>query len=177
MRFLANDGQFGLLVTPVENSGMSRFQLVVEGQLIGDTESSFAYGAFEEMANLPRFSDRRLGLLSEEPDTALSALLSEEELHDPATLSLAESLDRWLVQGYLYAERVLIVARPHDGGSPAEPVLVSIVNCSEYAVIVEMARLHWAHTDERFRSTHWRVMVGSGEDQGRVSTEIPNPND
>lgn len=168
MRFLANEGQFGLLVTPVIGSGESRFQLIVDGRLIGDAELTFAYGAFEEMKDLPRFSDKRLGLLSEDPNLVLSALLSEEGLHDPATLALAESLDHWLIQGYVYDRNAVMVARPYEDGSLVGPTLISVLRCAEYASIVEAARCHWARTDERLRSTLWRVQIGSADDEDRV---------
>jgi len=89
----------------------------------------------------------------------LSALLSEEELHDPATISLAESLDDWLIQGYVYEENVVMVARLYEDGSLVLPALISVVGCAEYASTVEMARCYWAQTDERFRSAHWRVKI------------------
>ena len=168
MRFLTSDGRFGLLVTPVVNSGQSRFQLVIGGRLIGGAEPSFAYGAFEEMGNLPRFSDKRLSLLSEDPDTVLAALLSEEELHDPATLSLSESLDNWLIQGYCYEGSVAMLARPYENGSLVGPTLISIVGCAEYASIVEIARSYWAQSDERFRSTLWRARTGSSDGESRA---------
>ncbi|WP_405587897.1 hypothetical protein [Streptomyces sp. NBC_01190] len=168
MRFLTNDGRFGLLVAPVVTSGESRFQLVVGGRLIGGADPSFAYGAFEEMGNLPRFSDKRLSLLSEDPDTVLAALLSEEELHDPATLSLSESLDHWLIQGYCYEGSVAMLARPYEDGSLAGPALISVIGCVEYASIVEMARCYWAQSDERFRSALWRVKIGSGDGEDRA---------
>jgi hypothetical protein len=75
--------------------------------LIGEDELSFAYGAFEEMGDLPRISDNRLNLPDENLDMAFPALLFEEELHDPATLSLVEGLDGWLVQGYVYERKVI----------------------------------------------------------------------
>ncbi|MFG1811060.1 hypothetical protein [Streptomyces sp. NPDC049040] len=165
MRFLTDDGRFGLLVTPVVASGESRVQLVIEGRLIGGAEPSFAYGAFEEMGNLPRFSDHRFSLFSKDPDNVLAALLSEEEFHDPATLSLSESFDHWLIQGYCYEGSVAMLARPYDDGSLVGATLISVVGCAEYAAIVEMARCYWAQGDARFQSTLWQVKFGSGDDE------------
>ncbi|MDX2853097.1 hypothetical protein PV342_32610 [Streptomyces sp. PA03-3a] len=168
MRFLTNDGRFGLLVDRVASSGESRFQLIIDGRLVGAADSGFAYGAFEELGDLPWFSDKRLSLLSEDPDVVLAVLLSEEELHDPATLSLTESLDRWLIQGYVYEGSVTMLARPYEGGSLVGPTLISVVRSAEFATIVEMARGYWAQGDERFRSTPWRVKFGSDDGEKRM---------
>ncbi|MFC5911583.1 hypothetical protein [Streptacidiphilus monticola] len=159
MKFLTNDGRFGLLVTRVTGSGVSRFQLIVAGRLIGNSELCFAYGAFEEMASLPRFSDERLRPPFEKQEAALSALVSEEKLHDPATLSLAESLDHWLVQGFMFEESAVMVARPYEDGTPAESALISIVGRREYADVVEMARHYWAQGDRRFLSESWQAKI------------------
>jgi hypothetical protein len=161
LRFLTTDSRFGILVTPVTSSGESQFQLIINGRLIGNAEPGFAYGAFEEMGHLPEFSDERFGLLLDDPSIVLAALLSEEELHDPATLSLVESLDHWLIQGYVYDGNVVVLARPYEGGSLVEPTLISVVRGEDYASIVGMARCYWAQNDERFRSPLWRVKIGS----------------
>ncbi|MEU4674508.1 hypothetical protein AB0F91_42765 [Amycolatopsis sp. NPDC023774] len=161
MRFSTNDGMFGLVVEPVSTSGQSRFQLIIEGQLVGDAYPNFAYGAFEELAHLPRFSDERLGRLVEDTGAVLELLRTEEELHDPATVSLAEAQDRWFVQRYIYQSNVVLIGREYVGSSLDESALISIVECVEYASIVEMARGFWARNDERFRSELWRVNIYS----------------
>ncbi|WP_326837581.1 hypothetical protein VSH64_22280 [Amycolatopsis rhabdoformis] len=157
MRFSTDDGRFGLVVDPVASSGMSRFQLVVEARSVGEAEPEFAYGAFEELGNRPTFSDERLGRLIDEPDAILEALRIEEALHDPATVSLTEAQDRWFVQCYVYRGDVVTIARRYRGSSPSKSALISVVDCAEYALIVETAREYWAHDDERFRSKTWRV--------------------
>jgi hypothetical protein len=147
MRFLTDDGQFGLLVTPLTGRGMFRFQLVIDGRLIGDTEPCFLGTAMGNLGNLPHLDDERLGLLSSDPDVVLSALLSEEQLHDPATLPLAESLDHWLIHGYVYEGNVVMIARADEDGSLAGPTWISVVGSTEYDAIFDAAHSYWSKTN------------------------------
>ncbi|MEW2507952.1 hypothetical protein AB0878_46580 [Amycolatopsis sp. NPDC047767] len=157
MRFSTDDGEFGLVVEPVESSGMSRFQLVVEGQLIGGADPNFAYGAFEELGHLPQFSDERLGRLREDTAAVLEVLRIEEEFHDPATVSLTEAQDSWLVQRYVYRGDVVVIARAYNGSSLSGSALFSILEFADFASIIEFSRSFWAQNDEGFRSEAWRV--------------------
>ncbi|WP_435132845.1 hypothetical protein [Actinacidiphila sp. bgisy144] len=86
-------------------------------------------------------------------------MLSEEELHDPATLSLSEAQDGWLVQGYVYEGSAVMSARPYEGASLSAGALISVVRWAEYASVVETARRYWAQEDGRFRSVLWRAKV------------------
>jgi hypothetical protein len=146
MRFLTDDGRFGFLVTPLTGHGMFRFQLVIDGQLIGDTEPCFLGTAMYQLGNLPHLDDERLGLLSSDPDVVLSSLLSEEQLHDRATLSLAESLDLWLIHGYVYEGNVVMIARGDEDGSLAGPTWISVVRSAEYDSVFDAAHRYWSMT-------------------------------
>jgi hypothetical protein len=147
MRFLSDDGRFGFLVTPLAGRGMFRFQLVIDGRLIGDTEPCFLGTAMRVLGNLPHLNDERLGLLSSDPDVVLSALLSEEQLHDPTTLSIAESLDRWLIHGYVYEGNVVMIARGDEDGLLTGPTLISIVGSAEYGPVFDAAYSYWSKVD------------------------------
>lgn len=144
MRFVTDDGTFGILVTPLAGSDMFRFQLVIDGRLIGDAEPCFVHAGMAELRELRQLDDERLGLLKSTPHVVLAALLAEEELHDSATLHLAESFDQWLMQGYFYGEDAVIVARGYEDGSPTGPTLISMVSRSEYLPVVDAARAYWA---------------------------------
>jgi hypothetical protein len=144
MRFLTDDGRFGFLVTPLAGRGMFRFQLIIDGRLIGDTEPCFLETAMADLGNLPHLDDERLGQLSSNPDVVLSALLFDDELHDRTTLPIAESLDCWLVNAYVYEGNVVMIARAHEDGSLASPALISIIGFAEYAPIIDAARSYWS---------------------------------
>jgi hypothetical protein len=77
----------------------------------------------------------------------LFGVVCEEELHDPATLPLAESMDRWLIHGYVYEGNVVIVARADEDGSLAGPTLISVVGSTEYDPIIDAARNYWSKTN------------------------------
>jgi hypothetical protein len=62
----------------------------------------------------------------------------------PATLSIAESLDRWRAYGYVYEGNVVMVARAYEDGSPADTRLISVVESAEYAPIIDAARSYWS---------------------------------
>ncbi|MEV7416887.1 hypothetical protein [Streptomyces sp. NPDC089919] len=144
MRFLTDDGRFGFLVAPLNGIGMFRFQLIVDGQLIGDTEPCILGTAMARLGDLTHLDDDRLSLLSSDREAVLSALLTEEKLHDRTTLSIAESLDDWLIHGYAFKGNVVIVARGDEDGSLTGPTLVSVVTSAEYAPIIEAARSYWS---------------------------------
>ncbi|MCX5391288.1 hypothetical protein [Streptomyces sp. NBC_00094] len=141
---MTDDGRFGFLVAPLEGRGMFRFQLIVDSQLIGDTEPCILGTAMARLKGLTHLDDDRLGLLFSDRDVVLSALLTEEELHDRTTLSIAESLDGWLIHGYVYKGNVVVVARGDEDGSLTGPTLVAVVASAEYAPIVEAARNYWS---------------------------------
>jgi hypothetical protein len=143
MRFLTDDGRFGFLVAPLAGYSMFRFQLVVDGRLIGDSDPCILGTAMARLGSLTHLDDDRLDLPFSDQDVALSALLTEEELHDRTTLSIAESLDDWLIHGYVYKGNVVMVARGDEDGSLTGPTLVSVVAASEYDPIIEAARGYW----------------------------------
>jgi hypothetical protein len=144
VRFLTNDGQFGLLISPATEQDMFRFQLIVDGHVIGDTEPCFLVTAMRGLGGLRRQDDTRLATLSSDPTLTLSTLLDDEDLHDATTLPLAESLDQWLIHGYVYRDDAVVIARAAHGDSVVDPTWISIVEFSEYSQVVEAARDYWS---------------------------------
>jgi hypothetical protein len=96
------------------------------------------------LRNLPLLDDERLGLISSEPVVVTSALRFEEELHDAATLSLAESLDRWSIHGYVYKGSAVMLAQKYSENAAAGPLLISVVQAAEYDSIVDMVHYYWS---------------------------------
>jgi hypothetical protein len=147
VRFSTDDGQFGFLVTSLTGHGMYRFQVIIEGRLVGDHEPCIIGSAMKQLENRPRLSDKRLDPLSAGPDAVMSTLRFDERLHDAATLSLAESLDRWLIHGYVYGSTVMILAQERQENVAVGRILVSMVNLIEYDSIVEAVRTYWLNTN------------------------------
>jgi hypothetical protein len=147
MRFLTDNGEFGFLIRPLTGRGMFQFQLVVAGQVIGDSEPCILGSAMKQLGSLPRLDDERLALISSDPAVVMSALRSDEELHDATTLSLAESLDRWSINGYMYKGSAVMLAEACGEDSATSPLLVSIVDAAEYQSIVDVIRSYWSEVN------------------------------
>jgi hypothetical protein len=149
MRISTDDGRFGFLASPLNGRGMFRFQLIIDGRLIGDTEPCILGSAMSRLGDLRFLDDERLGRLADDPAEVFETLRSDELLHDIATLSLAESLDGWLIHGYLSANNVILLAREYQAGALHGPVLVSIVDAIEYGSIFDATRSYWQKASDK----------------------------
>ena len=147
MRFSTDDGRFGFIVAPLPGQHMFRFQMVVDGQVIGDTEENIIGSAMGTLEELKQLDDPRLAGLSSDPAAVIAILLTDESLHDEAVLSLAESLDRWLVCGYVYQGATTILAQGYRGHDLAGPILVSALPVADYSAVLDAARTYWMKTD------------------------------
>lgn len=142
MRVSTDDGRFGFILSPVAGK-MFRFQLIVDGRSIGDNEPCILGSAMHRLRHLQVLDDQRLTRLFDDPAAVSSALRSDESLHDAATLSLAESLDGWLVHGYIYNGQAAILAQEYVRGELAGPILVSALDMAEYDLIFAAAHDYW----------------------------------
>ncbi len=158
MKFLADDDRFGIVVTPAGWRHMYQFRLVIGGRLIGDAEPCIIGSAMMRLDSLTTLSDPRLSLGLTDP-TALVRLVAstgaldiesgeepdsaDTDLHDCTVLSLAESLDSWLVLGFRHDRGVVFLATYRAGCAPG-PVTAAVIEPSVYDSIVEMARVYWA---------------------------------
>ncbi|MGH3736631.1 MAG: hypothetical protein ACRDT6_13610 [Micromonosporaceae bacterium] len=122
---------------------MFRFQAIVDGRSIGDDEPCILGSAMYQLRHLQVLNDQRLARPSGDPAAVSSVLRSDESLHDAATLSLAESLDGWLIHGYVYDGQVTILAQEYDGGDLAGPILVSVLDKAEYDPIFAAIHDYW----------------------------------
>jgi hypothetical protein len=143
VRFVSDSGDFGILVAPGRSRRFNRFQLIVAGRVIGDSDDCFTYSAFTQLSDRPTLDDQRLRDISSRPDEVLPLLLEDEHLHDSSTMPLAESLDSWVIQGYAHRSVMTIVARPYENGVAAGEILISELDAQEYGQIVETARAYW----------------------------------
>lgn len=150
MKISTDDGLFGFVLAPLSGAGMFRFQMIVGGRLIGDTEACILGSAMYRLSNLRRLADERLGRVFEEPGAVVSALCTNDGLHDAATLSLAESLDRWRLHGYVHDGKVNVLAQGYNQSGEVEGlVLASVVNVPEYELMIETVRHYWQHAEAR----------------------------
>ena len=74
----------------------------------------------------------------EEPDRA------DEALHDRTVLSLAESLDDWLVLGFRHDRAVVFLASPFQADGALGPVTAAVIEPPVFDSLVEMSSAYWA---------------------------------
>jgi hypothetical protein len=146
VRFTTQDGRIGFLVEATSYSGMYRFQLIVDGGLVGDDEPCFLESAMSVLGSLPTLDDPRLDAVLDDPASVLALLQTDDALHDAATLSIAESLDRWLVCAFVHVEQVTVLAQPYADEEDIliEPLLAASVPVAEYTTVFENARAYWS---------------------------------
>jgi hypothetical protein len=148
MRLSTDDGLFGFIVTPAD-FGMYRFQLIVDGELVGDTEPCFLESAMRSLGRLQQLNDIRLGQISINATSVMAAIETDDVLHDAALLQIAESLDAWKVRGYVYKGDVTLLAQRYlsePGGGVGDRILVSTVPFAEYCSILGASYDYWAKT-------------------------------
>jgi hypothetical protein len=146
MRFLVDGGQFGFLLAQRDGQGMYRFQIVVEGNLIGDAEPSILGTAMRQLRNLPRLDSDKFDQTFANPSAVMSRLQDDEELHDATTLALAESLDQWQVHGFRHGGNVVMLMSPCSDDMAGDRLLASIVDAAEYDVLLDVIYLYWSTT-------------------------------
>jgi hypothetical protein len=143
MLISTDDGRFGLVLTQVGGGGMFRFQIIVGGRLIGDVDPCLPGSALRQLGQLKALDDTRLGHLSENPAEIAALLRSDEGLHDGSVLALAESMDRWLVYGYVYGGNVHFLAQEYRNRQLDEATLTSTIDFGEYDLIIDAVLHYW----------------------------------
>jgi len=148
VRVSTDDGLFGIIATPLDGKGMFRFQLIVGGTLLGDEQPCILGSAMYRLRNLRRLDDAALSGRAADPETLFASLLSDDALHDAVVLELAESLDDWMVVGFLYGETVFVLAQAYEARSVRTgPVVWSRVPVSHYTAIVETVHSYWVRVN------------------------------
>ena len=146
MRFTTGDGRFGFLVEPTSYSGMYRFQLIVAGELVGDDEPCFLESAMGTLGSLPALEDKRLDAVRNDPAATLTLLQSDDTLHDATTLSVAESLDRWLVCAYVHDKQAIFLAQAYADEEDIliGPLLTASVPVADYTTVFGETQAYWS---------------------------------
>jgi hypothetical protein len=159
VKFLADDDRLGIVITPAEGRHMYQFQLVIDGHTVGDAEPCIIGSAIRELSNLKTPGDPRLALALSDP-AALVRLVTaigerdagsgdepddaDVDLRDSTVLSLAESLDSWLLLGFTYDGRVVFLASQYrDGSAAGEVITAVVVEPLAYHSHLEASRAYW----------------------------------
>jgi hypothetical protein len=143
VRFSTDDGQFGLIVTPTSWNKMFRFQLIVDGAVVGDTEPCILGSAMRQLSSLHRLDDPRLARARVDPAGTMSVLCSDDPLYDLSMLNGAESLDRWLVRGYINGESAVVMSQPAEGPESERSIRVAVVPLRDFESVVRSAVGYW----------------------------------
>src|SRR5262245_27593016 len=121
---------------------MFRFQLVVDGQLVGDREGCIIGSVMTQLENRPHIDDRRLDLLDANPVEFMELFAVDEFLHDSTIMSSVESLDQWTVYSYVRTGRFFVVAQ-EVVERKVGPILAADISEAEFDSIVDAARRYW----------------------------------
>jgi hypothetical protein len=149
MRFLTDDGRFGLLVAPSLGRNMFRFQMIIGGQLIGDSDPCILGSAMRQIGDLAHVTDPRFGSLPEHLAEMMPLLRCDQEIHDATTLSLAGSLDAWLINGHIYQGSVTFVAMRDRAA--LDSALISTISLTEYELVAGASCEYWETHTNRLR--------------------------
>jgi hypothetical protein len=158
VKFLGDDDRFGIVITPAEGQHMYQFQLVIDGHTLGDAEPCIIGSAMEGLASLKALSVPRLSLAFSDP-AALVRLVTtigeadvesgdepdeaDVDLHDSTVLSLAESLDDWLLLGFTYDSHVVFLASQYRDAGAAGEVITAVIEPSAYDSLLAASRAYW----------------------------------
>jgi hypothetical protein len=98
------------------------------------------------LAALPTLDDERRDATRNDPAAALAILQTDETLHDITTLSVSESLDRWLVCAYIHDKQAVFLAQAY---ADEEDVLVgrlltAFVPVADYVTVFDETRAYWS---------------------------------
>jgi len=167
VKFLADDDRLGIVITPAEGRHMYRFQLVIDGHVVGDAEPCIVGSAMKGLGSLKAPGDPRLSLALSDP-AALVRLVTaigerdvesgdepddaDVDLHDSTVLSLAESLDSWLLLGFAYDGRVVFLASQYREGGARGEVITAVIEPLAYGSLLEASRAYWAGLEAATRS-------------------------
>lgn len=143
MRFVTDDGNFGFIVTQHGGRHMFRFQLVMEGQVIGDAEPSILGSAMHQFSSLAQMNDARLSPTVIEPSDILSVLLTDEDIYDRVLLSSAESLDQWDIRGYRINGNAVLLAQQYHDGELSGRIYSAVLQECQYQELIDMVRHYW----------------------------------
>lgn len=149
MRVSTDDERFGFIITRLDGLHMFSFQLIISGQLIGDSDPCILGSAMHQLGNLPTFDDARLAGLASDPASAIPLLHTDESLHDGSTVTGSESLDRWSVNMFIHEGCVVLLAQAYcddDEEGPSGELLTAFVDVAEYDLMFKVVCDYWSAT-------------------------------
>jgi len=124
---------------------MFRFQIIVDGQLVGDSEGCILGSVMTQLRSRPHIDDARLDLLDTDPVGFMELLTVDEFLHDSAMMSSVESLDRWTVYSYVRAGQFTIVAQ-EVSPQASNPIFIAKIDEDDFNSIVDATRAYWLNS-------------------------------
>src|SRR5581483_10528659 len=131
VRFMTNEGEFGILLAK-SSAGTAeanpatcrfRFQLLLDGHLIGDEEPCIPGSAFGHLRKPFRIDPAQWPDLPAEPERMYAYLDADATLHEQTRAPQAQSLEGWSTKQFVTGSRVVLLARENRGEkSAAGPV-------------------------------------------------------
>jgi hypothetical protein len=125
---------------------MFAFQLVVDGQVIGDDEPAILGSLMRELQHRPSVDAHQLPDARSSPASAVETLLADEQ-YESAMLRGAESLDRWLVWLYTQQSHAVALAQAVDGNDRTGPILVSVIDVTDLRSLLDAVVRYWTEAN------------------------------
>lgn len=141
MRFVSDDGLFGFLLSPSGMQRFFRFQLVVGGELVGDSEPCIAGSAIGPLEQLLKLSDPRLDHERFTAAEVENVLSSDHQLNDASLQNFAESLDVCLVRAFIFHRWVNVLVTCQDPPLSRR----AVVRIDEFEVLLKALKEYWAN--------------------------------
>ena len=142
---MTQDGSFGVIISAASGNHDPRFfsfQLVVDGQTIGDSEPSIIWSAIDRLSRLPELDDPRLNNPTRDLHAAVDAVLNDEHCNQ-ALFHGAESLDAWIVAAYTHdGSTIWLTQQAGSDNSHVSPIRAATINNLDYHSIVNRVRAH-----------------------------------
>lgn len=144
MRLTTSDGLFGFVIEPTTTAKFMVFQIVIEGQLIGDRAPCILGTAMQQLRNLAVINVGLPHSQKASPSVIFSALQTNDDWNDATLLPLAESLDSWQVRGFADHSEIVFLARQNGGPKESHSFRMATLPVQEYDFIVKALIDFWA---------------------------------
>lgn len=152
MRFLTNEGEFGILLAKASNGAEAdpamavfRFQLLLDGELVGEAKPCNPGPAFGNLRKPCRLDADRARGLPGGPEALHAYLHADALLHAGTKGPRAASMDGWACHLFVAGSRVALLARDRRG--PERDAAGAVRSCSvgieDYFDVVGCAFEYW----------------------------------
>jgi hypothetical protein len=122
---------------------MFTYQLVVDGQIVGDSEPTIIGSEMGALQDRPSFSFHQLPDARSNPSSTVELLLAQTDDQLDSAMLRGETLDRWLVWMYIQQSHAVVLAQASYANCRIGPILMSIVSLTDFQLVIDAAVRYW----------------------------------